>query len=118
MIKKAGLISILIAISITFAGCHKRSTPGPGADLAPAPARSEAVSNPEINAYLASLRYDPREILAEQVGDSVFPAKALPDDVNDDGSASIICKQVKHRLSGNLDDSLILSPIHAVAWPG
>jgi thiol-activated cytolysin len=118
MIKKAALIPILIAISIAFVSCHRRSTPGPGADLAPAPARSEAVSNPEINAYLASLRYDPREILAEQVGDSVFPAKALPDDVNDDGSAIIISKQVKHRLSGNLDDSLILSPIHAVVWPG
>ena len=118
MIKKAALI--LITISIAFVACRVQPRPnlGPGTDLTPAPARPEAVSNPQINAYLAGLKYDPRQILAEQVGNSVFPSKALPDDVHDDGSAIVICKQVKHRLSGNLDDLLILSPIHSVVWPG
>jgi thiol-activated cytolysin len=120
MIKKAALIPILIAISIAFAACTIQPRPdaGPGRDLAPAPARPEAVSNPEINAYLAGLKYDPRQILAEQVGDLVLPAKALPDEVQDDGNAIVIVKQVKHRLSGNLDDLLILSPTHSVVWPG
>ncbi len=116
MIRKAALI----LVAITFMACATQPRPdlGPGRDLAPAPARPEAVSNPEINAYLAGLRYDPRQILAEQVGDSGIPAKALPNEEQDDGKAIIIVKQVKHRLSGNLDDLLILSPTHSVVWPG
>ncbi len=116
MIKKA----LLILISITFISCTVQPRPGlgPGTDPAPAPVRPEAVSNPDIDAYLASLRYDPRQILAEQVGDSVLPAKALPNEEHNDGKAIIIVKQVKHRLSGNVDDLLILSPTHAVVWPG
>jgi thiol-activated cytolysin len=120
MIKKTTLVTILIAISIVFVGCASRSRPsaGPGTDLAPAPARPEAVSNPEVDAYLAGLNYDSRQILAEQVGDSVVPARPLPDERTDDGSAIVIVKQVKHRLNGNIDDLLILSPTHAVVWPG
>ena len=95
-----------------------RPNRGRGTEPTPAPARPEAVSNPEINAYLAGLKYDPRQILAEQVGDSVLPAKALPDEEDDDGNAVVIVKQVKHRLSGNLDDIVILSPTHSVVWPG
>ena len=111
---------LLIAICIALVACMSRSRPDPGTrkDLMPAPARPEAVSNPEIDAYLASLKYDPRQILAEQVGDSVLPAKALPDEKRDDGNAIVIVKQVKHRLSGNIDDVLILSPTHSVIWPG
>jgi len=110
----------LILIAIVFLACSVQPRPnlGPGTDPAPAPVRLEAVSNPEINAYLAGLKYDPRQILAEQVGDSVFPAQALPNEEHDDGKAIVIVKQVKHRLSGNLDDLLILSPTHSVVWPG
>jgi thiol-activated cytolysin len=116
--KKTALI--LIAVSIAFLACasQPRQDRGRGTEPAPAPARPEAVSNPEINAYLAGLNYDPRQILAEQVGDSVVPAKPLPDEEVDDGNAIIIVKQVKHRLSGNIDDVLILSPTHSVVWPG
>jgi thiol-activated cytolysin len=116
MTRKAALV--LFALIFVACAAQPRPDPGPGRDLAPAPARPEAVSNPEINAYLTGLRYDPRQILAEQVGDSTIPAKALPDEEQDDGKAVIIVKQVKHRLSGNVDDLLILSPIHGVVWPG
>jgi thiol-activated cytolysin len=111
---------LLVAVSIFLMACVSQSRPalGPGTVPTPAPTRPEAVSKPEINAYLAGLKYDPRQILAEQVGDSVLPAKALPDEEHDDGNAIVICKQVKHRLSGNLDDLLILSPTHSVVWPG
>ncbi|MFC1843354.1 thiol-activated cytolysin family protein [Thermodesulfobacteriota bacterium] len=122
MVKKTALIAILIVISITLAACITIHVPrpdsGPGTAPTPAPARPEAVSNSGINAYLASLDYDPRQILAEQVGDSVLPARPLPDEKHDDGNAIVIVKQVKHHLSGNLDDSLILSPTHSVVWPG
>ena len=113
-------IFILIAIAIAFVACTNQPQPAtsPGTDLMPAPARPEAASNPEINDYLAGLKYDSRQILAEQVGDSVLPAHALPDEQQDDGNAIVIVKQVKHRLSGNLDDILIFSPTNAVLWPG
>ncbi len=91
MIKKTALI--LIPRLHRLRGLHESSrgrTLAPGRSLTPAPARPEAVSNPEINAYLAGLNYDPRQILAEQVGDSVIPAKALPDEEHDDGSAIVI----------------------------
>lgn len=116
MIRKTAIISIVIVL----VGCtvQPRPNPDPGTDLAPAPARPEAVSNPEINAYLSGMDYDSRQILAEQIGDTVLPSKSLPDEVGDDGSAIVICKQVKHSLSGNLDDILILSPTHSVIWPG
>lgn len=120
MIKKIILTAISIAISITFAACLNRPGTGfdPGTNITPAPARPEAASNPDIDAYLAGLDYDPRQILSEQVGDSVLPAKALPDEQHDDGNAIVVVKQVKHNLKGNLDDVLILSPTHSVVWPG
>lgn len=99
-----------------LAGCSFQ--PGPGIDPAAAPARPEASSNPQIDAFLARLDYDPRRILAEQAGDTVLPPKALPDEEHDDGGAIVIVRQVKHRLSGNLDDILILDPNHSVIWPG
>ena len=116
MIQKAALI--LIAIALLACSVQPRPNLGHGTDPTPPPARPEAVSNPEINGYLAGLKYDPRQILAEQVGDSVLPAKALPNEEHDDGKAVVIVKQVKHRLSGNLDDLVILSPTHSVVWPG
>jgi thiol-activated cytolysin len=116
--KKSALF--LIVICIALAACVSRSKPDPGrgTELMQAPARPESASNPEINAYLAGLKYDPRQILAEQVGDTVIPGKPLADEEQEDGSAIVIVKQVKHRLSGNLDDVLILSPTHSVIWPG
>ncbi len=121
MTKKFALIPVLIIISIILTACTgQRRTDGyrPGTDLVAAPARPAAVSNPDINIYLSGLNYDPRQILAEQLGDTVLPAKKLPDEVNDDGSAIVICRKVKHRLSGNLNDILILNPVASVVWPG
>ena len=118
MIKKTALVLIVVSIALLACASQLRPDRGRGTEPAPAPARPEAVSSPEINAYLAGLNYDPRQILAEQVGDTVIPAKPLPDEEVDDGSAVIIVKQVKHRLSGNIDDIVILSPTHSVVWPG
>lgn len=114
------MIRKLAVVATALAACaiQPRSSPGPGTPLAPAPVRPEAASNPEVDAYLAGLRYDPRQILAEHLGDSVLPAKALPDESRDDGSAIVIVRQVKHRLSGALDDLLILNPTHGIVWPG
>ncbi len=112
MIKKNFLITILITIA--FVTCIGQPLSEPQKDPTPMPEGY----NHEISDYLDSLNYDPRQILAEQIGDSVFPAKPLPNEVDDDGNAIIICKQVKHHLSGNLDDILILNPIHSVVWPG
>jgi len=118
--KKNSFIAILITISVIIGSCTNRSVPssGPSKDLSPVPARPEAVYNHDINDYLAGLSYDPHQILSEQVGESVLPAKALPDEEQDDGNAIVILKQVKHQLNGNLDDLLILSPTHSVIWPG
>ena len=126
MINKSLLAVILIGTTIPFVSCSTQEPPsGPATGTLsaptgplPAPPRTEAVSNPQINAYIAGLKYDPRQILAEQVGNSVIPAQPLPDEVQDDGKAIVICKQVKHHLSGNIDDMLILNPTHGVIWPG
>jgi len=118
MIRKAGLVGILAVVSLGFAGCRSGSRNDTELDPVPAPARTEAPSNPEINVYIAGLNYDPRVILSEQVGDTVFQPQRLPDETQDDGEAIIICRQVKRRLTGNVDDVLILDPTHAVIWPG
>jgi thiol-activated cytolysin len=126
MINKSLFVAILIGATISFVSCSMQVPPsGPATGTLsaptgtmPAPPRPEAVSNPQIDAYLAGLKYDSRQILAEQVGDSVIPAKPLPDEVQDDGKAIVICKQVKHHLSGNIDDMLIFNPTHGVIWPG
>ena len=112
--------------TMTFLSCSTQvSERGPvvtGSPVAtgtlPTPPRAEAVSNPQIDAYITGLKYDPRQLLAEQEGDSVIPATPLPDEVQDDGQAIVICKKVKHHLSGNIDDQLILHPNHGVIWPG
>ncbi len=120
MPKPAILIPVLAALALTFSACGTRQPAyaGPGTELAAAPARPEAPSNPGINAYLAGLRYDPRQLLAEQSKSSRLTSKHLVDEVRDDGSALITCKQVQHSLSGNLDDVLILNPTQGVIWPG
>lgn len=110
-----------LALLVCFlAACviQPATDPGPGVAPEPAPPRPPEVVNADIDAYIIGLEYDPRRILAEQVGDTVLPAKALPDEVTDDGEAIVIVKQVKHRLQGNIDDVMILSPTHSVIWPG
>lgn len=124
MTNKPLLLAILAGTAISFVGCSTQVTSpepavsSPATGTVPAPPRTEAVSNSQIDAYIAGLQYDPRQILAEQVGNSVIPAKPLPDEVQDDGQAIIICKQVKHHLSGNIDDLLLFNPTHGVIWPG
>ncbi|MBN2489819.1 MAG: thiol-activated cytolysin family protein [Planctomycetes bacterium] len=109
-----------VALSLVLVACvaSPPPDPGPGSDLVPAPPRPAEVSSPEVDGYLAGLRYDPRQILAERVGDTSLPARRLPDETQDDGHAIVIVKQVKHRLEGNIDDIVILSPTHSVVWPG
>ena len=88
-----------------------------GTDLAPAPPRSEAVANAEVDAYIAGLRYDPRTLLAEQTEDVVSP-RTLPEEIDDDGEAIVICRQVRRSLKGNIEDIVILDPLQGVVWPG
>ncbi len=108
----------LFALTLFCAGlaCAARS-PGPGVDLVPAPPRSEASTDPDVDSYLAGLRYNPRLLLAEQAGDMV-PPRPLPEEVSDDEEAITTCRKVEHRLSGNIDDIVILDPLHGVVWPG
>lgn len=118
MIKHVNYAVTLIAVSLGLAGCVAQNPErGPGPELAPAPARAEAIGNPQLNAYITSLHYNPRLLLAEQVGD-VVPPRELPEDVTDDGKAIVICRKVEHRLSGNIDDIMILNPLQGVVWPG
>jgi thiol-activated cytolysin len=108
----------LFALSVVCVGLGLVvSSAGPGAELAPAPPRSEGVSNPEIDEYIAGLRYNPRDLLAEQTGPDL-PPEQLPDEINDDGQALVICRQVRHRLGGNLEGITILDPAQGVVWPG
>lgn len=107
----------LLALIVVCAGLACAESPGPGVDLAPAPPRPEAATNPEVDSYLAGLRYDPRLLLAEQAGEVVAP-KPLPEEMTDDDRAITICRKVEHRLSGNIDDIVILDPLHGVVWPG
>ncbi len=115
MVRPVARLFTLVALSAGLA-CAA-ATPGPGVDLAPAPPRTEASSNPEVDAYLAGLSYDPRLLLAEQAGDAV-PSRPLPEEVTDDDAAITTCRKVEHRLSGNIDDIVILDPLHGVVWPG
>jgi thiol-activated cytolysin len=110
-------------MAIIFTGAVITLLPGstladPPAGDSPASSRTAAVVNPQIDAYITGMKYDPRQILAEQEGDTVIPATPLPDEVQDDGQAIVICKKVKHHLSGNIDDQIILNPTHGVIWPG
>ena len=122
---------ILLVLAATLVGCQPHYSPLPDREtvlerrrqeeLQPPPPRKVNVPekvNPEVNTFLKGLRYDPRQILAEQVGDVTIPAKPLPDEVEDTGDAVIVCKRVKRRLIGNLDDQLILAPVNNVVWPG
>jgi len=110
--------TVILALTLSACVIQPASDPGPGVDPEPAPPRPEEVVNADIDAYLTGLHYDSRQVLAEQVGDTPLPAKALPDEVTDDGEAIVVVKQVKHRLQGNVDDIVILSPTHSVIWPG
>lgn len=110
-------------IAVALAGCLARPVqrPEPAPYVpppAPPPPRPEAISNPEIDAYLAGLAYDPRQVLAEQLGDAVLPAQALPEERRDEGGAIVVVRQVKHRLAGSQDDLILLDPTHGVVWPG
>jgi thiol-activated cytolysin len=111
-------------VAVALAGCLarpvQRSEPAPIslAPPAPPPPRPEAISNPEIDGYLASLAYDPRQVLAERLGDAVLPAQALPDERREEGGAIVVVRQVKHRLNGSVDDLILLDPTHGVVWPG
>ncbi len=111
----AARLFALIAVSSGLACATESSSPG--VDLAPAPPRSEAIANPEVDSYLAGLRYNPRLLLAEQAGD-VVPPRPLPEEVTDDDRAITVCRKVEHRLSGNIDDVVILDPLQGVVWPG
>ncbi len=104
---------IVVSVGLACAAQHAR----PGTQLAPAPPRSEATSSPEVDAYIADLQYDPQRLLAEQTEDVVSP-RPLPDQTEDDGEAIVICRQVRHRLNGNIEDIVILDPLHGVVWPG
>lgn len=123
---------ILAILAITLAACSiepqhttdAKNDPAPQQvaaikdDPIPAPARPEEPFKPEIDGYVAGLQYDPRQLLAEQVGDTSIPATPLPDEKFEDDNAIVIVKQVKHHLSGNVDDIMIFSPTHSVLWPG
>lgn len=108
--------------ALAFVGCMIRPVPAPntdpGKELAPPPVRPVAVSNPEVNGYLVGLQYDPRQILAEQLGDSSIPAQEISSEKRDENGAIVVIRQVKHRLNGANDDVLILDPTHGVVWPG
>lgn len=85
---------------------------------APPPVRPAAVSNSEVDGYLAGLQYDPRRVLAEELGDSSIPAQELGTQKRDENGAIVVVRQVKHRLNGANDEVLILDPTHGVIWPG
>ncbi len=90
---------------------------GPGAELAPAPPRSETIADPEVDTFITRLRYNPQVLLAEQTEDVVSPRR-LPEEIEDDGQAIVICRQARHRLNGNIEDIVILDPLQGVVWPG
>jgi thiol-activated cytolysin len=117
MFKNIAHILMLIAIALGFAGCASDNL-GPVTELAPAPPRTEAISNPEVNSYVTGLHYNPSLLLAEQVGEVVPPPQTFPEEVGDDGKAIVICRKVEHHLSGNIDDIMILNPLNGVVWPG
>jgi thiol-activated cytolysin len=115
MVTPSARLFALIAVCLSLG--LAASSAGPRAELALAPPRSEGVANPEIDAYIAGLRYEPRDLLAEQAGPDL-PPERLPDETNDDGQALVICRQVRHRLGGNLEGITILDPAQGVVWPG
>lgn len=72
--------------------------------------------NPEIETYIASLDYDPRQLLSV-VPDgttSTLPVK----DRQQDGNGVLICTKTQHTLNKNLSEVAILSPTAGVIFPG
>jgi len=72
--------------------------------------------NQQIDAYLASLNYDPR-VLLSVVPDgttSSLPVKTRQA-VN---NGVVICTKIQHSLKKNLDEVAILSPTTGVIFPG
>lgn len=116
IIRHLSWISGFTAVALALVSCASPA-PTSGPELTPAPARAEAISNPELNAHITGLRYNPRLLLAEQSGDLV-PPKEFPEEVSEEQDAIVICRKVQHRLSGNIDDIMILNPLQGVVWPG
>jgi thiol-activated cytolysin len=72
--------------------------------------------NEKIDAYLASLNYDPRVLL------SVVPdgtTSSVPVKTREAlGNSVVICTKVQHNVKKNLDEVAILSPTAGVVFPG